>query len=178
MAGMGKDKKNPGPAEQTFTKQKNLQRPRGSVAGSTGQKAGADEQFNKGNSYNEDDGSSKSASVNSHPGKISKVGSSDMGDEQFDSHLQDNPRSGKLGSKSSGGTPGSFDSSNPSPAQQIMREIAKASQKPDQHSTQYQGSKKVSPAKSPNQTKSFNDSGDDNVQARAKSQLSQKVKKA
>lgn len=174
MAGFGKDKKNPGPKEQEFTTQKNLQRPRGKVASSSGKSAGSDEQFNKGSSYDEDDGKLASRGEEPRGSGISGVGSSAVKDEQF---TKNTSNSGKLGGKSSGGTPGSFDSSAPSAAQQIMRAIASSSQKAEQHPTSYEGSKKVSPAKSSSQTKSYKDTTQENGQVRPKSQVTQKVPK-
>lgn len=181
MASMKKDPINPGPKQNNNSKQKNLISPRGSVPSSKG-KIGQDKQFNDGSSYDSDDGSGKTSSVNAYgKSKVSKVGSSSMGDEQFDSQLQDGKitTSGKLGSKSSGGKPGNFDGQNLSPAASIMREVAKASMKADQHPTKYSGNKDVSSPKSKTQTKSYKDTTKESVQSRPKTSVSQKfVEKA
>lgn len=193
MAGFKTEKKNPGSKDQQFTKQKNLISPRGSVPGSKGS-AGKDEQFNKGGSYNDDDGSApatggggmadkqfnKGKSYNSDDGSAqSGAGSAGVKDRQFTGKSGDNESNSKLSNKSSGGTPGKFDGQNLSPAASIMRAVAKASMKnPPGADQSYQGSKKVSPAKSSNQTKSYKDSASGDSTGRAKSQITQKVKKA
>lgn len=117
--------------------------------------------------YDEDDGSTP----------VHEAGSADMMDEQFDTHLQDDPKSGKLGSKSSGGKPLSYDGGKPHAAASIMREVAKAEQKKVEPDQEYQGDKKVSSPKSKSQSKSYKASSHENEQARSKSQLQQKLKK-
>lgn len=136
-----------GPKSNNNTKLKNPISPRGSIKNTSDHEQ-----------YDEDDGCSPT-----------DVGSSDMQDEQFDSHLQDSPESGKLGSKSSGGKPHA--------AAAIMREVARASMKQPGPDQEYQGSKKVSSPKSKSQSKSYDASSDENPQARSKTQLSQKIPK-
>lgn len=171
---MKKDKINPGPKEETFTKRKNGISPRGTVPKSKGS-AGADEQFNKGESYDEDDGSSEASSVDSHPGSVGKAGSANTEDEQFDDHHGATEDSGHKSKKSSGGTPGKFDSSKPNAAASIMREVARALMKGPGADQKSQSSKKVSSPKSESQTKDFNSSSNENEQGRSKTQRSQVV---
>lgn len=170
---MKQDKKNPGPSDQQFTKLKNPIHPRKKLPAAKGS-AGADQQFNKGQSYNSDDGSGQTADVDSHPGSVSGVGTSSMGDEQFDSHLQDNKgKTGKL-KKNTPGDDMNFNGQDISPAKMIMRAVGKAANTPAGPDQSYQGNKRVSSAKSASQTKSYKNTTADSEQSRPKTSVSQK----
>jgi len=166
------DKKNPGPSDQQFTKLKNPIHKRSKLPANKGS-AGADQQFNKGESYDSDDGSGGSASIDSHPGSISGVGSADHSDAQFDSHLQDNKgKTGKL-KKNTPGDDMNFNGQDISPAKMIMRAVGKAANSDGGGIANYQGNKKVSSPKSKSQTKSNKNTTSVNEQSRPKSQTTQ-----
>jgi len=155
---MKKDKINPGPKDEQFTKAKNLATPRGT------------NKANKGASH--DKGHLADNEVDSEPGDIDNIGDADMADQQFDDASTHRKDRGSLKSKTPG-EPGKFNSQELSPAMKIMREVAKAAQKPERDQT-YQGSKKVSSASSPSQSKDFKATTAKNEQARPKTSVSQK----